>query len=369
MTTRRHLLDYDLKTLGAILTGSGMPGFRAKQVMEWVFHRRAKNFDEMSNLSLDDRAWLTENFDIFTSEHVRTVAANDRTEKILLRWPDGGLTEAVMIPSDDDHADDYGRTVVSHRRTACLSTQVGCPVGCAFCASGLEGLDRNLTRGQVVEQALRLTHGLPTERRLTNVVFMGMGEPLANLEVTVGTVETLMAPWAFHISARKITVSTVGLPPQMRLLAKRGIPLTLAISLHAPDDGLRRSIIPWAKGISIDMIVAAAGEYFQATGREVTLEYIMLDGVNTRLDHADKLAEIARKIRANVNLIYYNEVAQLPFYRPEGPTMLAFQQRLRSRGVNVHIRRSRGRDASAACGQLARQEMKLPVVQAAASEK
>ncbi len=352
---RDHLLTFDLPSLKAALADAGMPPFRAQQVMQWVFHHRASSFDAMSNLSLHDRAFLKERFALLTAKLVRTVKSQDKTEKILLQWPDGGLTESVMIPCDDDHADDYGQTLVSHRRTACLSTQVGCPVGCAFCASGLDGLARNLTRGEIVEQALRLLHLLPAERRLTNIVFMGMGEPLANLDAVLGAISTLNSAWGFHISARKITVSTVGLPPQIAALAARGIPVTLAISLHAPNDELRRQIIPWAKGISIDKIISAAGEYFQQTGREVTLEYIMLAGVNTLPQHAVQLGVIAKKMRANVNLIYYNEVPGLPFRRPDGMVMQVFQQQLRSAGVNAHVRRSRGRDVSAACGQLARQ--------------
>ena len=272
---------------------------------------------------------------------------------------DGGLTECVMIPSDDDQCDDYGNTVVAHRRTACLSTQVGCPVGCAFCASGMEGLKENLTVGQVVEEALRLTHNLPPEgagHRLTNVVFMGMGEPLANFNVTVAAVKVLMAPWAFHISGRKITVSTVGLPPQMKRLADLELPVTLAISLHAPNDDLRKRIIPWAQKISIEQLIEAGKYYFDRTGREVTLEYIMLEGVNTLPEHARELAAVAKRLRANVNLIYYNEVPELPFKRPSGQVMFSFQNVLRAAGVNVHIRKSRGREIAAACGQLARQD-------------
>jgi 23S rRNA (adenine2503-C2)-methyltransferase len=268
-----------------------------------------------------------------------------------------------MIPSDDDQCDDFGNTTVAHRRTACLSTQVGCPVKCAFCASGLEGLKGNLTTGQVLEQVLRLTHNLPADgggRRISNIVFMGMGEPLANYNVTIAAVKALMAPWAFHISARKITVSTVGLPPQMKRFADLEMSVTLAISLHAPNDALRQQIIPWAEKITIDQIVDAGKYYFDKTGREVTLEYIMLDGpgggVNTLPEHARELASIAKRLRANVNLIYYNEVPELPFKRPTGQTMFSFQNILRAANVNVHVRKSRGREIAAACGQLARQD-------------
>jgi 23S rRNA (adenine2503-C2)-methyltransferase len=366
MAEHEHILGLSLQELEGRVVELGMPKFRAKQVFEWIFAKRASSFEEMTNLSKGDRALLAEKFGIFTSTVVRNLKAPDGTQKILLEWPaaregdkGGGLTECVMIPCDDDHCDEYGNTTVTARRTACLSTQVGCPVGCAFCASGLEGLQRNLTVGEVVEEALRLTHELPREgpgHRLTNIVFMGMGEPLANFDVTVAAVKVLMAPWAFHISGRKITVSTVGLPPQMKRLADLELPVTLAISLHAPNDELRKQIIPWAAKISIEQLVEAGRYYFEKTGREVTLEYIMLEEVNTLPEHARQLAAVAKKLRANVNLIYYNEVPDLPFKRPAGQTMFSFQSVLRAAGVNVHIRKSRGREIEAACGQLARQD-------------
>ena len=350
------ILDLSPGDLQAQTAEFGMPKYRAAQIMEWIYKKRAASFEQMTNLSLNDRAMLAEHHTLFTGEMTRQVRASDETEKILIRWADGGLTESVMIPSDDDRTDDQGNITVAHRRTACLSTQVGCPVGCAFCASGLQGLKNNLRPGQIVEQALRLTALLPEKMRLSNVVFMGMGEPLANFDATVVAIRILMADWGLKIGGRKITVSTVGLPPQIKQLADTGLPVTLAVSLHAPNDALRKRIIPWARGITIAAIVEAGQYYFQTTGRELTLEYIMLDGINTLPEHAGELAVIAKKLRANVNLIYYNEVPELPFRRPSGKTMLEFQTALRSSGVNVHVRRSRGRDIAAACGQLARQD-------------
>ena len=356
---QHSLLALDPQSISQRVAAVGMPAFRGRQIVEWLYQKRKTDFAQMTNLSAGDRAWLTENFRIYSGEQVRHLTATDGTQKLLVRWRDGGLTETVMIPCDDDDADDFGRTIVKHRRTACLSTQVGCPVGCAFCASGLAGLKRNLAADEIIEQALRLCQMLPAERRLTNVVFMGMGEPLANFDAAVAAIRVLMAPWAFNISARKITVSTVGLPPQIRKLADEGLPVTLAISLHAPNDALRREIIPWARGIGIDELVQAGKYYFDKTGREVTLEYIMLDGVNTLPEHARELAAVSRRLRANVNLIYYNEVPELNFRRPAGATMLAFQNILRQLHVNAHVRKSRGREIAAACGQLARQDRQM----------
>ena len=350
------ILELSPADIQAQLVSLGMPAYRTAQILQWIFKKRAAAFDQMTNISLSERAVLAKNYTIFTGEVLREVRAADATQKILIRWPEGGLTESVMIPAEDDRDGDDGKITIAHRRTACLSTQVGCPVGCAFCASGLQGFKNNLSPGRIVEQALRLTALLPEKMRLTHVVFMGMGEPLANFDATLAAIRILMADWGLKIGGRKITVSTVGLPPQIRRLAEAGVPVTLAISLHAPNDELRRRIIPWARGISIKDIMAAGEYYFQSTGREITLEYIMLDGVNTLPQHAGELAAVARQLRANVNLIYYNEVPDLPFRRPSGKTMLEFQTALRSAGINTHVRRSRGRDIAAACGQLARQD-------------
>ena len=254
-------------------------------------------------------------------------------------------TETGMIPTED-------------RRTACVSSQVGCPVGCRFCASGIGGLDGNLTAGRIVEQVWRLGR-LEGVGRVSNVVFMGMGEPLANFANVTAAIRTLNAEWGLGIGARRITVSTVGLPPAIRKLCSFEIPVTLALSLHAPFDELRRQIIPWAEYSTIHELLDACQEWFVKTGREITLEYILLGGVNDRAEHAEELARLARSMRANDNLIRYNEVQGVPYARPATDDVRRFQEILRARHVNVHIRASRGRDIAAACGQL-RHENKRP---------
>jgi 23S rRNA (adenine2503-C2)-methyltransferase len=243
-----------------------------------------------------------------------------------------------MIPTED-------------RRTACVSSQVGCPVGCKFCASGIGGLDGNLTSGRIVEQIWRLGR-LEGVGRVSNVVFMGMGEPLANFANVTQAIRTINAEWGLGIGARKITVSTVGLPPAIRKLCAFEIPVTLALSLHAPFDELRRKIIPWAEYSTIEELLDACQEWFVKTGREITLEYILLGGVNDQPEHAEELARLARTMRANVNLIRYNEVEGVPFARPSTDDVRRFQEILRAKHVNTHIRASRGRDIAAACGQL-----------------
>jgi 23S rRNA (adenine2503-C2)-methyltransferase len=338
------------------LAATGQPRFRAAQILQWVYGRRAKSFDQMSDLPKSLRTWLTDNAVLHTSTLTRESVSQDGTRKLLLTQPDGGVAETVWIPSDD-------------RNTACISSQVGCPVGCRFCASGIDGLQRNLTAGEIVEQALRISNLILAEsgvtanfdkaaphQRLTNIVLMGMGEPLANYKAVLRAIRVLNADWGLGIGARRITLSTVGLPRQIRQLAHEGLQLNLALSLHAPFDRLREELIPWAKGISIAELVDACREYFSQTGREITLEYVMLRDVNIGPEHADALAAIARRMRANVNLLRYNPVPDLPFARPDGDEGFAFQERLRHLGVNAHIRRSRGTDVNAACGQLRRSQ-------------
>ena len=225
-------------------------------------------------------------------------------------------------------------------------------MGCRFCASGIGGLDGNLSAGRIVEQVWRLCR-LPDVRRITNVVFMGMGEPLSNLGAVVPAIRTITSLWALGISARKVTVSTVGLPKAIEKLGEQlDLPVTLALSLHAPNDEIRRRLIPWAEYTTIQELLAACQKWFERTGREITLEYTLLKGVNDRPEHAEQLALIAKDLRANINLIRYNEVRGMPFERPSSADVVMFQNILRGRFINTHIRASRGRDIAAACGQL-----------------
>jgi 23S rRNA (adenine2503-C2)-methyltransferase len=346
--TRLHLLGCDLTGLQQRLVDAGQPRFRAEQVLKWVYEKNATTFDVMSNLSKSLRAWLDERVVIYSAEVIRESVAGDGTRKLLLAFPDGATAETVWIPAEE-------------RNTACLSTQVGCPVGCRFCASGLDGLERNLTAGEIVEQAMRVRLLIAdsvgagdSTGRLSNIVIMGMGEPLANYAQLLAALRIINAPWGLGIGARKITVSTIGLPKQIRRLAHEDLQLNLALSLHAADDELRRELVPWVQSVPIAELIDACRYYFQTTGREVTLEYVLLDEVNTGAKHADGLAQIAKRLRANVNLLRYNPVADLPYRRPRSETAYEFQRLLRGRGVNAHVRTSRGREVDAACGQLRR---------------
>lgn len=354
----------------------GLPRYRADQVVRWVYQRGVAQPHDMSNIASRDKALLAGRIRFETSRVIAHQQASDGTEKLLLQWPSSRepgsrlavldphgeeqasslRTECVMIPSPKSHAANRAATPSPRewgRTTACISSQVGCPVGCRFCASGLDGLLANLTRGQIVEQVWRLS-ALPGVGRISHVVFMGMGEPLANFEAVTQAITTLTAPWGLGISARRITISTVGLPAQIRRLADLALPITLALSLHAPNDELRRRLIPWAQYVTIDQLLQACGYYFDRTGREVTLEYTLLGGVNDQPSHASELAKLAGRLRSNVNLIRYNEVDRLAFARPSDEAVRRFQAVLRQASVNTHIRASRGRDIAAACGQLRR---------------
>jgi 23S rRNA (adenine2503-C2)-methyltransferase len=325
-----------------------LPRFRAQQVRDWVYGKLVADPCRMTNLNKRDQDLLRERLEFATSIVTARQSSNDGTQKLLLTWPGGEVAECVMIPD-------------AERKTACISSQVGCPVGCKFCASGINGVKGNLTAAQIVEQVYRLNEMLaPQSTRITNIVFMGMGEPLSNYANVLKAIEILHDPKCFNLGARRITVSTVGVPAKMRQLATEGLPINLAISLHAPNEPLRKQLIPWAEHFALPDILDAARFYFDKTGREVTLEYILLHGVNDQPQHARELARLCKTLRANVNLIRYNEVEGLPFIRPKADDVVTFQRILRDNGVNAHVRKSRGRDIDAACGQLRRKQSDTP---------
>jgi 23S rRNA (adenine2503-C2)-methyltransferase len=325
-----------------IFVSWGWPAFRGRQVRQWVYEKLTAEPRNMTNLGQADRAKLGDSIDFSVGQIVNHQISADGTQKILAGWEGGAAAEAVIIPD-------------GKRITACVSSQVGCPVGCKFCASGVNGLKQNLSADRIVQQIFLLNRVLLKRRqRINHVVFMGMGEPLANYANLIRAVRILHDPECFNLGARKITVSTVGVPSRMRQLAEENLQLNLAISLHAPDDSLRRELIPWAEHFSLEDILEAARYYFDRTGREVTLEYILLAGVNDSIGQARHLAKICKSMRANVNLIRYNEVEGLPFERPKSEAVMNFQNILRQLGVNAHVRKSRGRDIDAACGQLRR---------------
>lgn len=323
------------------LADQGQPGYRAGQVDRWIFHRRAATFEAMSDLPRPLRAKLAEEWTVFGTETALREIAPDGTEKLLLRCADGRRIECVLMAEAD-------------RRTVCVSTQVGCGMGCVFCASGLKGVERNLTTAEIIEQVLHLRNLLPAEETLTNIVVMGMGESLANLPALIPALDRICSPQGLGMSPRRVTISTVGLPEKMRKLAGLNRPYHLAVSLHAPTARQRDALVPINAQVGLDAVMTAADAYFRATGRQVTFEYVMLGGVNDRPEDAAALARLLGGRKAHVNLIPYNPVAGLPFQRPVADAVRGFAQRVRQGGVSVTVRKTKGRPIDAACGQLRR---------------
>jgi 23S rRNA (adenine2503-C2)-methyltransferase len=339
-TAARPLLtDLSRDQLAAWCVGQGQPAYRAAQIHRWVFQNRCESFEAMRDLPAALRAALAESFDLFASRVVQHQTASDRTEKLLLELRDGQAVECVLMRE-------------TGRRTVCISTQVGCAMGCVFCASGLLGLKRNLSTGEILEQVLRLDHLLPENGRITNVVVMGIGEPLHNLHALLPALEALHDEGGMGLGARRITISTVGLPAKMRELAAHGRPFNLAVSLHAPNDALRTELVPVNRNVGIAAILAAADEYFEKTGRRVTFEYVLLGNVNDSPGHARELAALLHGRNAHVNVIPMNAVSELPFHDPAAPRTQAFVTELHHLGVNATVRKRKGADIDAACGQL-----------------
>ncbi|MEX0676755.1 MAG: 23S rRNA (adenine(2503)-C(2))-methyltransferase RlmN [Pirellulales bacterium] len=336
-----HLLEPDSRPLDDWLAQRGLPAYRHAQIRRWVFAARAQSFDEMTDLPAGLRDELAAEFRLWTTRVALHKTTDDGTEKLLLELADGDEIECVLLCD-------------GARRTICISTQVGCAMGCVFCASGLAGVARNLTAGEIVEQMLLLDRLLPSDERLSHVVVMGMGEPLANLERLLAALEVASSPDGLGVSPRRITISTVGLPEAIDRLAEQNARYNLAVSLHAPDDALRRELVKVSKNIRLAEILAAADRYFAASGRRLTFEYVLLAGVNDQSDHARRLAALLRGRAALLNLIPYNPVAGLPYRTPSARAVKSFLDVLRASGINVQVRERKGDKIDAACGQLRR---------------
>ncbi len=339
--TRRHLLDWSLLEFQEWVVGQGQPKFRAKQVFGWIYEKRVHDFDQMSDLPKTLRTMLNENFVVFRSREAAVQTSRDGTDKLLISLPDGGDVECVLLRD-------------GNRRSICVSSQVGCAMGCVFCASGLDGVDRNLTRGEIVEQMLRLQARLAEGERLSHIVMMGMGEPLANLDRVLGALETAKSPDGLGISPRRITISTVGLPPAIDRLAENGVPYNLAVSLHAPNEALRSELVPVNKKVGIQAVLEAADRYFDSSGRRLTFEYVLLGGINDAESHARELVTLLHPRKVLLNVIPYNPVEGLPYRTPSARSIAEFRQILEGGGVNVMFRQRKGDEIDAACGQLRR---------------
>lgn len=337
----QHILEPKPEVLAGWLADQGARAYRAAQIRRWLFERRAESFEDMTDLPKDLRVKLAGDFMIWTMSIVRHSRAADGTEKLLLELADRQRIECVLLRD-------------GHRRTICISSQVGCAMGCVFCASGLDGVIRNLTAGEIIEQMLRLARLLPAEERLSHIVVMGMGEPLANLNNLLPALDEAASPTGLGISHRRITISTVGLPPAIRRLAELDARYQLAVSLHASNDELRNQLVPVNKNIGIQSIVEAADHYFEVSGRRLTFEYVLLGELNDRQEHARELAELLRGRPALLNVIPYNPVAGLPYKMPSRKAQERFLAILTEAGINVQVRERKGDEIDAACGQLRR---------------
>ncbi|QYY34943.1 23S rRNA (adenine(2503)-C(2))-methyltransferase RlmN [Ruficoccus sp. ZRK36] len=344
-----------LETLTAALKEHGEKPFRARQILEWLYKKRAATADEMTNLSKPLRAWLAETYEFAPTARLGAKTSSDVTDKFLLRLQDKSLIETVIIRAPQE-----GVGQDRSRKTVCISTQVGCAYGCKFCASGLAGWKRDLSAGEIVHQLIQvcrqedpLTPRASDEiASFDNIVVMGMGEPLANYDNLLRALGIVNADWGLNLGARRITVSTSGLAPQIERLSQEPLGLRLAISLHGATDEVRQQIMPVNRKYPLEKLLPAAKTFADRHGRMITLEFILIREINDSMEQARALTKIARDLHAHVNLIPYNKVEGLPWVRPEIPRQDAFANVLREGRVSVTIRREKGHDINAACGQL-----------------
>ncbi len=328
-----------------------MPRFRRQQITEWVYERRAAEFHEMTSLPQVMREELSSKYRLRALELVRVQGSKDTTRKLLWRLGQGDFIESVLIPASPAL---YGSR--SDRMTLCVSSQVGCAYGCRFCASGLEGWKRNLTAGEIVGQIIETER--VTGDKINNLVFMGMGEPMANFENLRKAITMINSPWGVGIGARHITISTSGLVPRIRELADDSLQLGLAISLHGASDEVRSQIMPINRKHPVEELIGAC-EYFQEKkGRMITFEYILLKGINDHPEEAERLVKLARRVFAKVNLIPYNKVEGLPWERPSEEAIRRFAGIVKKAGIRSTVRIEKGHDIDAACGQLRLKQLK-----------
>jgi 23S rRNA (adenine2503-C2)-methyltransferase len=331
--------------LAAWLKDAGEPSFRAAQILEWVWKKKAASFDAMTNLPAALREKLANSFRLGALDHTQTQGSKDTTRKFLFRLHDGRYVESVLIPANPAL---YGEK--SDRRTLCVSSQVGCAYGCKFCASGLAGFTRHLDAAEIACQVLAAEQ--LSGERVDNLVFMGMGEPLANLDNLLAAISLITGEKTLHLGARHLTISTSGLVPQIRQLAEHPQQIRLAISLHGATDDVRQQIMPINRKWPVAELFDSLDYWNSRKNQKLTLEYILIEGVNDSLEQAAILARHARRLHAKVNLIPYNTVDGLEWKRPSDTRCRAFRDILKNAGVSATLRLEKGHDIDAACGQL-----------------
>lgn len=336
------IYDYTFQELEEYFVSVGDKKFRAKQIFEWLYKRKVESFEEMTNISKKMITHLSDNFTMPRLELVTKQESVDGTIKFLFRLEDDNTIEAVLMRYE------WGNSL-------CITTQVGCNIGCSFCASGLRGKFRDLTAGEIVLQVLEVER--IQDIKITNIVVMGIGEPFDNYKNTLAAVNTLNHPFGFEIGARHITISTSGLVPKIIDFANEHSQVNLAISLHAPNDEIRNNLMKINKVYPLSELIDSVKYYVSETNRRITFEYILLAGVNDQEKHAHQLSDLIRGINAYVNLIPYNEVSEFDYKRTSKENALKFYDILKKRGINVTLRQEKGIDIFAACGQLRSKNM------------
>jgi 23S rRNA (adenine2503-C2)-methyltransferase len=331
------LLPAEMEDLAATL---GAPRYRGRQLATWIHQKSVASLESMTDLPKDFRRALSEVGEVQVPQIERVTPSQDGSQKLVVRMADGARVQSVLMPDED-------------RLTLCLSTQVGCGFGCAFCCTGTMGLDRNLSAGEIAGQFLAARRLVPADGRITHVVYMGMGEPLANYAATVQSIRILTDPQAIGLSPRRVTVSTVGLVSGIERLARENLRVRLAISLHATTDEVRDRLMPVNKGFDLKALLEACRRFPLPMRQRMTFEYVLLDGVNDTPEDARRLVKLLHGIRAKVNLIPFNAWDGAAFERPPLQRILAFQARLLEHGITATVRWSKGEDVGAACGQLA----------------
>ncbi len=338
MMEKEDIKSKTLEELSEELTALGLPKFRAKQVYQWLHVKLVEGFDEMTNISKELQEKLGERYDlkVLTPVDVK-ISQIDGTRKYLFRLEDGNVIESVLMK-------------YKHGNSVCISSQVGCRMGCRFCASTLDGLERNLTASEMLEQIYRIQRH--TGERVSNVVIMGSGEPMDNYDNVLRFIRLLSDGNGLNISQRNITVSTCGIVPKMKELADENLQITLALSLHAPNDTVRRTLMPIANRYTLDEVMEACHYYFDKTGRRLTFEYSLVSGVNDNLEEARALTALIRDQHGHVNLIPVNPIKERDYVQSNQKAIADFKNLLEKNGINVTIRREMGRDINGACGQL-----------------
>lgn len=335
---KKDIKSLYLEELEEELEQLGEKSFRARQIYQWVHQKLAADFEDMSNVSKALREKLRQQYTLTTLKPVEVkISKIDGTRKYLFRLADGNVIESVWMQ-------------YHHGNSVCISSQVGCRMGCRFCASTLDGLERNLTAGEMLDQIYRIQ--ADTGERVSNIVIMGSGEPMDNYDNVVRFIRLISHEQGLNISQRNITVSTCGIVPGIRRLAKEGLSVTLALSLHAPNDEVRKTLMPIANRYRIQEILDACQEYFEETGRRLTFEYSLVSGVNDNLEEARALASLLKGMHGHVNLIPVNPIQERDYVQSDRRAIEAFQHYLESQKIAVTVRREMGRDINGACGQL-----------------